>query len=99
MPLRPPPGYRRGARPLYPGVLKVVVIGMVAWAIALLGFRLPFLVPLWLKLLLEVVVLWFLWRGVQAARRMRRNHLRLFDAQEMLANAFLVQAFVLLLRT
>ncbi|HYY80180.1 MAG TPA: hypothetical protein VFD04_13510 [Actinomycetes bacterium] len=97
--MRPPPGYRKGARPIYPGTLRTVVLGMVAWFLALLGFRLPFGVPLWLKLVLEVMVVWFIWRGIKAARRAPRNHLRLFNAQEAFASAFLVQAIVLLLRT
>jgi hypothetical protein len=95
---RPPPTWRR-LRPIYPGVFRSVVIGMVLWAVSLVGFRLPFVVPVWLKLLLEVVVVWFLWRGVKAARRAPSNHVRLFSAQELFANAFLVQAFILLLRT
>jgi hypothetical protein len=95
--MRPPPGYRRGIRPIYPGTLRMVVIGLVLWAIRLLGFRLPFDVPLWLPLALQLLVLWFLWRGVKAARGARRNHLRLFNAQELFANAFTLQAVVLLL--
>jgi hypothetical protein len=97
--MRPPPGYRRGARPIYPGVLRSILFGMVAWFLALVGIRLPFLVPLWLKLLLELLVVWFLWKGIKATRKAPRNHLRLFSAQEALANAFLLQAVVLLLRT
>jgi hypothetical protein len=94
---RPPPGYRRGARPIYPGTLRMVLIGMVLWAIELAGFRLPFSVPRWLPVLLEVLVVWWIWRGIKAARRAPRNHLRLFSAQELFANAFALQALILLL--
>jgi hypothetical protein len=96
---RPPPGYRRGARPIYPGVLRSVVLGMVLWAVSLLGFRLPVTIPVWAKVALELVVVWFLWRALKAARRAPRNHIRLFSAQELFANAFLLQAFILLLPT
>jgi hypothetical protein len=94
---RPPPGYRRGARPLYPGTLRTVLIGMVLWGLALLGVRLPLDLPLLLAVALQALVLWFLWRGWKAARRAPRNHLRLFNAQESFANAFALQALVLLL--
>ena len=94
---RPPPGYRRGVRPLYPGVLKMVLYGFVLWALALLGIRLPIELPRWLFLALELLVLWFLWRGWKAARRAPGNHLRLFNAQESWANAFALQALVLFL--
>ena len=96
---RPPPSWRRSIRPIYPGTFRTVVIGLVLWAVSLLGFRLPFLVPLWAKLLGEVVVVWFLWRGWKAARRAPGNHLRLFTAQELFASAFLWQAVILLFRT
>jgi hypothetical protein len=94
---RPPPGYRRGARPLYPGTLRTVLIGMVLWGLALLGVRLPLDLPLLVAVALQALVLWFLWRGWKAARRAPRNHLRLFNAQESFANAFALQALVLLL--
>jgi hypothetical protein len=48
-------------------------------------------------LVLEVVVIWFLWRGVKAARRAPTNHVRLFSAQENWANAFALQALILFL--
>jgi hypothetical protein len=94
---RPPPGYRRGARPLYPGTLRTVLIGMVLWGLALLGFRLPFHPPFLLGVALQALVVWFLWKGWKAARRAPRNHLRLFNAQESFANAFALQALILLL--
>ena len=94
---RPPPGYRRGTRPLYPGVFKMLIYGFVLWGLALLGIRLPVELPRWLFLVLEVVVIWFLWKGVKAARRAPANQVRLFNAQENWANAFALQALILLL--
>ena len=94
---RPPPGYRRGARPLYPGVFKMLIYGFVLWGLALLGVRLPVELPRWLFLVLEAVVIWFLWKGVKAARRAPRNQVRLFNAQENWANAFALQALILFL--
>jgi hypothetical protein len=94
---RPPPGYRRGTRPLYPGVFKMLVYGFILWGLALLGIGLPFLVPRWLLLVAEVMVIWFLWKGVKAARRAPANHVRLFNAQEHWVNAFFLQALVLFL--
>jgi hypothetical protein len=94
---RPPPGYRRGTRPLYPGVFKMLIYGFVLWGMALLGIRLPIDLPRWVLLALEAVVIWFLWRGVKAARRAPRNNVRLFSAQENWANAFTLQALILFL--
>jgi hypothetical protein len=94
---RPPPGYRRGARPLYPGVFKMLVYGFVLWGLALLGIGLPFDPPRWLFLVLELVVVWFIWKAVTAARRSPRNQVRLFNAQENIANAFALQALILFL--
>jgi hypothetical protein len=94
---RPPPGYRRGARPLYPGVFKMLVYGFILWGLALLGIELPFELPRWLFLVLQVAVIWFLWKGIKAARRAPGNHLRLFNAQENWANAFALQALILFL--
>ena len=94
---RPPPSYRRGARPLYPGVFKMLVYGFILWGLALLGIGLPFQLSRWLFLVLEVAVMWMLWKGVKAARRAPGNHLRLFNAQENWANAFALQAPILFL--
>jgi hypothetical protein len=94
---RPPPGYRRGARPLYPGVFKMLVYGFILWALALLGIELPFELPRWLWLVLEVAVIWLLWKGIKAARRAPRNQVRLFNAQEHWVNAFALQALILFL--
>jgi hypothetical protein len=94
---RPPPGYRRGARPLYPGVFKMLIYGFVLWGLALLGIHLPFQPPRLLLFALEVGVIWFLWRGVKAARRAPVNQVRLFSAQENWVNAFTLQALILFL--
>ena len=94
---RPPPGYRRGARPIYPGVFKMLIYGFILWALALLGIELPFELPRLLFVVLQVLVIWLLWKGVKAARRAPTNHVRLFSAQENWANAFALQALILFL--
>ena len=75
----------------------MLIFGFVLWGLALIGVRLPIELPRWLFLALEVVVVWFLWRGVKAARRAPHNHVRLFSAQENWANAFALQALILFL--
>ena len=75
----------------------MLIYGFVLWGLSLLGIGLPFDLPRWMFLVLEVVVLWFLWRGVKAARRAPTNHVRLFSAQENWANAFTLQALILFL--
>ncbi len=94
---RPPPGYRRGVRPLYPGVFKMLIYGFILWGLALLGIELPFDLPRWLFVVLQVLVIWLLWKGVKAARRAPSNHVRLFNAQENWVNAFALQALILFL--
>ncbi|HEU4398952.1 MAG TPA: hypothetical protein VFU54_14095 [Actinomycetota bacterium] len=94
---RPPPGYRRGTRPIYPGTLRMVLYGFVLWGLSLLGLRLPIDLPWWLLVVGELLVIWFLWKGWKAARRAPGNHLRLFNAQENWANAFALQALILFL--
>ena len=94
---RPPPGYRRGTRPLYPGVFKMLIYGFILWGMALLGIRLPFQLPRLLFVVLQVLVIWLLWKGVKAARRAPSNHVRLFSAQENWVNAFTLQALILFL--
>jgi hypothetical protein len=94
---RPPSGYRRGTRPIYPGTLRMVLYGFVLWGLSLLGLRLPVSLPWWLFVVLEVLVVWFIWKGWKAARRAPGNHLRLFNAQENWANAFALQALILFL--
>jgi hypothetical protein len=75
----------------------MLVYGFVLWGLSLLGIGLPFQLPRWLLLVLEVAVIWMLWKGVKAARRAPGNHLRLFNAQENWANAFALQALILFL--
>jgi len=75
----------------------MLIYGFVLWGLALLGIRLPIELPRWLFLVLEAVVIWFLWKGVRAARRAPSNHVRLFSAQENWANAFTLQALILFL--
>ena len=75
----------------------MLIYGFVLWGLALLGIRLPIDLPRWVLLALEAVVIWFLWRGVKAARRAPRNNVRLFSAQENWANAFTLQALILFL--
>ena len=93
----PPPGYRRGARPIYPGVFKMLIYGFILWALALLGIELPFELPRLLFVVLQVLVIWLLWKGVKAARRAPTNQVRLFSAQENWVNAFALQALILFL--
>jgi hypothetical protein len=75
----------------------MLVYGFILWALALLGIELPFELPRWLFLVLEVAVIWLLWKGIKAARRAPRNQVRLFNAQEHWVNAFALQALILFL--
>ena len=75
----------------------MLIYGFVLWGLALLGIRLPLQVPRLLLFALEVAVIWFLWRGVKAARRAPSNQVRLFNAQENWVNAFALQALILFL--
>jgi hypothetical protein len=75
----------------------MLLYGFVLWGLSLLGLRLPLDLPWWLAAGLEVVVVWFIWKGFKAVRRAPRNHLRLFNAQENWANAFALQALILFL--
>jgi hypothetical protein len=75
----------------------MLVYGFILWALALLGIELPFELPRWLFLVLEIAVIWLLWKGVRAARRAPRNQVRLFNAQEHWVNAFALQALILFL--
>jgi uncharacterized membrane protein YbaN (DUF454 family) len=59
----------------------MLIYGFVLWGLSLLGIRLPIELPRWLFLVLEAVVIWFLWRGVKAARRAPSNNVRLFNAR------------------
>ncbi|SRR6266545_2134428 len=96
--MAPPRSYRRASRPVYPGVLVFLVggvLGTFAWR---QGYRLPWHAPLYVEVLLEVGVLWLVWKAFTAFRASLRNQLRLFNAQTMLAYAVALQAFILLLR-
>ena len=75
----------------------MLVYGFILWGLALLGIGLPFELPRWLFLVLEIAVIWLLWKGVRAARRAPRNQVRLFNAQEHWVNAFALQALILFL--
>jgi arginine exporter protein ArgO len=75
----------------------MVLYGFVLWGLSLLGLRLPIDLPWWLAVVLQVGVVWFIWKGWKAARRAPGNHLRLFNAQESWANAFALQALILFL--
>ena len=75
----------------------MLIYGFVLWGMALLGIRLPFQLPRLLFVVLQVLVIWLLWKGVKAARRAPTNHVRLFSAQENWANAFALQALILFL--
>jgi len=86
------------ARPLYPGVVQVFTLGMVGFLASLLGFRLPWHAAWPLRLLLEAVVVWLLWKAVSMLRASFKAPIRLFNAQSALAYAVALQALILLLR-
>lgn len=96
--MAPPRSYRRGARPVYPGVLPFIVGGLLGLFAYRLGYRLPWHTPLYVKVLLEVGVVWLVWKAWKALRGALKNQLRLFNAQSLLAYAVALQAFILLLR-
>ena len=75
----------------------MLLYGFALWGLSLLGLRLPIDLPVWLRILLQLLVVWFLWKGWQAARRAPKNNLRLFNGQENVANAFALQALILFL--
>ena len=75
----------------------MLIYGFVLWGLSLLGIGLPFDLPRWLFVVLQVLVIWFVWKGIKAARRAPGNHLRLFTAQENWVNAFALQALILFL--
>jgi high-affinity Fe2+/Pb2+ permease len=97
--MAPPRSHRRAARPIYPGVLPVFVAGLAGFFLYRVGFRLPWHVPLWMRLLLEAVVVLLAWRAFTAFRGALKAQLRLFQAQAMMAYAVALQAFILLLRS
>src|SRR5262245_48841586 len=93
-----PRSHRRMARPLYPGVVQIFALGMLGFMASLLGFKLPWHASWPLRLGLEAVVVWLLWRALSLLRGAFRAQLRLFNAQSALAYAVALQAFILLLR-
>jgi high-affinity Fe2+/Pb2+ permease len=97
--MAPPRSHRRAARPIYPGVLPVFVSGIAGFFVYRLGYRLPWHVPLWVRLLLEAVVVMLASRAWKSFRAARRAELRLFQAQSMIAYAVALQALILLLRS
>ena len=97
--MAPPRSHRRAARPIYPGVLPVFVSGIAGFFVYRLGFRLPWHVPLLVRLLLEAVVVILAWRAWKSFRAALKAQLRLFQAQSMIAYAVALQALILLLRS
>lgn len=97
--MAPPRSHRRAARPIYPGVLPVFVAGIGGFFLYRLGYRLPWHVPLWMRLLLEALVVLLAWRAFAAFRAALKAQLRLFQAQAMIAYAVALQALILLLRS
>ena len=97
--MAPPRSHRRAARPIYPGVLPVFIAGLAGFLVYRLGYRLPWHAPIYVRLLLEVVVLVFVWKAWKAFRGALRAQLRLFQAQSMIAYAVALQALILLLRS
>jgi hypothetical protein len=96
--MAPPRSHRRASRPIYPGVLTWFVLGMLGFFVYRLGYRLPWHVSIYVKLLLEAGVVWLVWKAWKAFRAALRNQLRLFNAQAMISYAVALQAFILLLR-
>ncbi|HZD68191.1 MAG TPA: hypothetical protein VFA45_04485 [Actinomycetes bacterium] len=94
----PPRSHRRASRPIYPGVLLFLVAGLLGTFAYRLGYRLPWHVPLYVKVLLEVAVIWLVWKALKAFRASLRNQLRLFNSQTMIAYAVALQALILLLQ-
>jgi arginine exporter protein ArgO len=75
----------------------MLLYGFVLWGLSLFGVRLPLHLPWWLAVILQLGVLWYIWKGWRMARRAPRNHLRLFNAQEAWATAFALQGLILFL--
>ena len=93
----PPRTWRRSAWPIYPGILGSYTVAMIAYAAALSGYRLPLHIPLLVQGVLELLVLYLVWQALKSTWASRKAILRLFNAQTKLANAVLLQAFILLL--
>jgi hypothetical protein len=93
----PPRTWRRSAWPIYPGILAQYTVAMIGYAAALSGFRLPLRIPLPVQAILELVVLYLVWKALKGTWAARKSILRLFNAQTKLSFALLLQAFILLL--
>ena len=96
--MAPPRSHRRATRPVYPGVLPVLVAGMLGFFAYRAGYRLPWHASIYVKLLLEAAVVWLMWKTWKALRSAMRNQIRLFNAQAMISYAVALQAFILLLQ-
>jgi hypothetical protein len=97
--MAPPRSHRRAARPIYPGVLPVFVAGLAGFFVYRLGYRLPWHVSIYVRLLLEAGVIILAWRAWKSFRGALKAQLRLFQAQAMIAYAVALQALILLLRS
>jgi hypothetical protein len=95
--MAPPRTWRRSVWPIYPGILGPYTLAMIGYAAALSGYRLPLHVPLAVQAVLELLVLYLVWKAFKATIASRKAILRLFNAQTKIANAVLLQAFILLL--
>jgi hypothetical protein len=93
----PPRTWRRAVWPIYPGILGIYTLAMIAYAAALSGYKLPLHPPLLALAGLELLVLYLVWQAFKAIRASRKAILRLFSAQTKLSYAVLLQAIVLLL--
>jgi len=89
--------YRRSIWPIYPGVVGVYLFAMGGYFAALLGFRLPFDVPTFVQVVLQLVVVLLVVQSVRTLFKARKAFLRLFKAQTLIAYAALLQAVLLLL--
>jgi hypothetical protein len=95
--MAPPRSHRRATRPIYPGVLPVFVAGILGFFAYRLGYRLPWHASIYLKVLLEGVVVYLAWKAWKSFRGALKAQLRLFQAQAMISYAVAVQAVILLL--
>jgi hypothetical protein len=95
--MAPPRSHRRAARPIYPGVLPILVTGILGFLAYRLGYRLPWHASFWVKLMLEGVVVYLAWKAWKSFRGAMKAQLRLFQAQAMIAYAVAIQAVILLL--
>lgn len=95
--MAPPRSHRRATRPIYPGVMPVFIAGILGFLAYRLGYRLPWHTSIYLKLVLEGVVVYMAWKALKSFRGALKAQLRLFNAQSMIAYAVALQAVILLL--